>query len=244
MSMLMTLYPCFGHVSQSTKSKNGLICLLPFWEMIASPRLSHKCSLLLFQQAQLTAAQSVFSYRVTYCKSMRLPHIYIYRVEICNIWRSKRPKVFQSCHFFLDRSLTGENSYTRSQDELILDTSRCPCLQRESVSHVQTIIVHWWAIMLTGLLTDGIFKMKYFLSTDSSKPCPFSNTIYRFDFHTVCKNSVFRFHYKKRWSYTCIVFHSLSSMMTDTNSIKSILSLQETLHSKTKALRSTHVTKH
>lgn len=150
--MFMTLYPCFGHVSQSTKSKNGFICLLPFWEMIASPRLSHKCSLLLFQQAQLTAAQSVFSYRVTYCKSTRLPHIYIYRVEICNIWRSKRPKVFQSCHFFLDRSLTGENSYTWSQDELILDTSRCPCLQRESVSHVQTTIVHWWAIMLTGLL--------------------------------------------------------------------------------------------
>lgn len=217
------------------RAKNGLICLLPFWEMIASPRLSHKCSLLLFQQAQPTAAQSV-SYRVTYCKSTRVPHIYIYRVEICNIWRS-------SCHFFLERSLTGGNSYTWSQDELILDTSRCPCLQRESVSHVQTTIVRWWAIMLTGLLTDGIFKMKHFLSTDSSKPCPFS-PIQNIDLtftqfvRTQCLD------FTMRWRYPCIVFRSLSSMMTDTNSIKSTLSLGATLHSKTEALSSAHVTKH
>lgn len=162
--VLMTVYPCFGHMSLikggPESAVHDLIWLCPCWETTAPPcRLPRKCSLVLFLQPSLTAAKSACSHTVTYCKTSTVLHLHICISATfqMNMGGKTFPWLFSDRRRFI----------TPSQVKLILHTSLCPCLHRESVSHVQTTNVLWWATMLTSSLWLMVFQRQSISSTQA-----------------------------------------------------------------------------
>jgi len=149
--VLMTVYPCFGHMSGSKEA--GGVPSMTSYDYVPVERWQHLLVAHLVNAllSAVVPAGEADSHKVSLFPHTNLPRpaplsTFIYKVAICSILKEYKGGNL------VRYSLTGEEWYAAWRGELILHTSPCPCLHRESVSHVQTTSALWWAPMLTGSL--------------------------------------------------------------------------------------------